>query len=275
MSSKIPKQPHLGCGGPRGLTPSALRGKARRTQFSSLGAQAPRHQQLLPTTRGLGHLPLPPARLCHLTTYSKSFSVKGTSSISTAEWTLKKIPSMICKKAANGFPEPQPPTWSLSKPLPLLMLPQRPGLGATGTRWDWGGRYGAQTPSPGLGGSRERRLGQCKGRTVSKPDCPLLHRRRYHGTGRKGLWKSRTISSQSGVGHPGETRPRLPISGSSAPHSRCPPLSAGISQGPSSSPSYLEGSPHPRPARVPHFSISAVFFSSGASTTPSGLPAAF
>uniref|UniRef100_M3YGZ7 Uncharacterized protein n=1 Tax=Mustela putorius furo TaxID=9669 RepID=M3YGZ7_MUSPF len=57
-------------------------------------------------------------------------------------------------------------------------------------------------------------------------------------------------------------------SGSSAPHSRCPPLSAGISQGPSSSPSYLEGSPDPRPARVPHFSLSAVSFSSGASTTP-------
>lgn len=45
---------------------------------------------------------LHPASPKYPTTYSKSFSVKGTSSINTAEWTLKNIPSIIWKNKRIG-----------------------------------------------------------------------------------------------------------------------------------------------------------------------------
>lgn len=58
------------------------------------------------------------------TTYSKSFSVKGTSSISTAEWTLKNMPSIIWKSKEIGCQILTLLFWSLPRLLPCLMLAQ-------------------------------------------------------------------------------------------------------------------------------------------------------
>lgn len=159
---------------------------------------------------------------------------------------------MICKEAADGFPEPRPQSGNLValQAPPTSNVATTPGSGSHRNALGLSGRCGARTPSPGLGWEQAETTGAVQGQKSEQASCPPLQRRPCHGTGRRGSGKSHTISSQSGAGHPGETRPRLPISGSSAPSPRCPPLSAGISQGPLSLlPRGL--SPHPAPLEFP------------------------